>query len=325
MIFRRTFQLPSLDATAEQRIVEFWRRRGVRLRKRRGRTWIGRRGRLWGVLGSDYTRWPTRVRVRVHASGALECSLRIGTRIATFTEETRPLPDAEIQAFGAFVAGQDYQLEGLNSGSGARPWWVHGLLAMRPGALRAPRRIRASAGMAEIAVRAGSCLTVLLIALMAYIASIEWQLYLSRYSKPFRWWDDCILPILVLTGVLGVLAASSAFLVWQRRRSRRCLSAEQVAAQFGTSPEEAQRSLAERGVKPRFIVDGLPVYDPAHVTDAGTLLRPADPPAGETLLRAAAPAVQADAATLLRPAMGEAGSVSAEQPEDEAIVQEARR
>ncbi len=302
MIFRRTFQLPRIDATAEQRIVEFWRRRGVELRRVDERTWRGRRGCFWGRLAtSDPTRWPSDIAITAAPDGTADCALSYSDTWTSFWEPTRPIPDVELQVFEDYVRTGEDDAAKVRSAVGAarRALWTW-IRTSRFGS-RGPRHVKSHSRWVVVALRVAAILMALG-ALVAAFGAITLGRELRQLGAPaspaYRLWGDAV--VASLESAICLLLAS-ALSRWSRQ-SARCLSAEQVAAQFGTTLEKAQRSLAERSVKPRFIVDGLPVYDPAHVTEAGLLLRPADPPTGETLLRAASAAEQADPATLLRPA-----------------------
>jgi hypothetical protein len=62
-----------------------------------------------------------------------------------------------------------------------------------------------------------------------------------------------------------------------------------LCKRLGKSPAQVYQLAAERGVKPRYIVNGLEYYMSADFLDADTLLRPSDAPPEQpaTLLRPA--------------------------------------
>jgi hypothetical protein len=99
------------------------------------------------------------------------------------------------------------------------------------------------------------------------------------------------------------------------------LSIEEVAATTNVDNDALARWAAGQNLKPRAMINGEYLYDPADFGEAATLLRSADAPAAETLLRTSESAAT-DNETLLHPICGDAGGapiLSYEQQEDEVI------
>lgn len=85
----------------------------------------------------------------------------------------------------------------------------------------------------------------------------------------------------------ALLAGSLAGYFWiLHRKTQRCWSLNQAAQSTGMDRADLERIVAGRSIKPEFVVDGTPVYQPAQLTEAAILLRPVGASA-DNLLRAA--------------------------------------
>jgi hypothetical protein len=86
-----------------------------------------------------------------------------------------------------------------------------------------------------------------------------------------------------------VFMGAGAGLLWVRHAMKRCVPAAELGARYSAEPDTVTKLATERGVRPRFIVNGQSWYNPEDLGDAMTLLRPAtqnDEP-NEMLLRPA--------------------------------------
>ena len=94
------------------------------------------------------------------------------------------------------------------------------------------------------------------------------------------------------------------FFKW-RRDVLRLESEETVCRKFGVDKAALQRLIEDRGIRPRYVVNGQSLYDLADFREANMLLRasaaPNAPP--ETLLRPASVNVETPPETLLRAAV----------------------
>jgi hypothetical protein len=124
--------------------------------------------------------------------------------------------------------------------------------------------------------------------------------------------------------IFGLVGALFLGIGWYMRRHFHWLgdltTVDQVAADTGVEPENLDQLAKGRAIKPRVILNGVPVYNPADLGDVALLLRAAEPPADDLLLRPAQSA-RTDSSTLLHPsrATAEADQVivveePAEQP-----------
>jgi hypothetical protein len=88
------------------------------------------------------------------------------------------------------------------------------------------------------------------------------------------------------------------------RHIRRLSRTEQVCATLGLDDAMLERIVAEKGIKPRIIINERPYFDLNDFTDAGLLLRASSAPAAQpgTLLRPASGSAETAPDTLLRAA-----------------------
>jgi hypothetical protein len=88
---------------------------------------------------------------------------------------------------------------------------------------------------------------------------------------------------------------------------------EQTAERLGVSQTDLAQLAEERGIRPRIILNDVPLYEPAEFVDAERLLRPSEAPIGGDLLRPAG-AVRGDEELLLHPADAPAPAYMTEEP-----------
>ena len=106
----------------------------------------------------------------------------------------------------------------------------------------------------------------------------------------------------VLLGV-GALHSTLAYIMGrQLKRIGELATLEQASEDFGFEPARINEAIESKGTKPRMIINGEPLFDPADLDEAATLLRAAPAPPDEELLRPAAGA-PTDSAVLLQPAV----------------------
>jgi|GEM_PF-5338019 len=111
--------------------------------------------------------------------------------------------------------------------------------------------------------------------------------------------------ILLLVGIvntsIGVLSNR------QRQTFSSLQESEELAAGIGITPEELERFIEERDIKPKIYFNDKPLYHPDELVQAKILLRASvQPVSGETLLRAASPAPSTtETDQLLRASKGE--------------------
>jgi len=110
-----------------------------------------------------------------------------------------------------------------------------------------------------------------------------------------------IVPPAVLAGVGALHSTIAFFMNRQVKRIAELATLEQASKDFEIDQDRISQAIELKGIKPRMIMNGEPLFDPADLDQAATLLRAAPPPPDEELLRAAyaAPTVSE---TLLQPA-----------------------
>lgn len=126
-----------------------------------------------------------------------------------------------------------------------------------------------------------------------------------------------VLPFL-LTGkdrniALAVLAPETILfgvITWLMYRQRQNLqplkSAEEVSAQLGLDTEGLERLTENNKIKPRYIINDKPMYNPRDFDEKGILLRASEAPVSpETLLRPAIGEASTPQKQLLRPSATE--------------------
>jgi hypothetical protein len=99
------------------------------------------------------------------------------------------------------------------------------------------------------------------------------------------------LPEPVVSLVIGGSGLFLLGLAWWGEQFRRHVlsmaSLEEAATKLGVGTEDVQRLISDYNVRPRIILNGEPVYDPADFTEHARLLRPSAAPVDGGLLRPA--------------------------------------
>lgn len=101
----------------------------------------------------------------------------------------------------------------------------------------------------------------------------------------------CILGMLLYSTVNGLILR-------ERQRLQQLRRFDEVRVEIGADKDDLRRFACERGISPRMRINGEDFYDLSDFGDAGTLLRPSNPP--EALLRPAASS-ETPGEQLLRP------------------------
>jgi hypothetical protein len=116
------------------------------------------------------------------------------------------------------------------------------------------------------------CLGFLLIGLLFLIAAILG--FAPGFAGRLMW------------GLLGaILGGIGVALLHARREIHRSDSPESLARQFGVSERDLRDIIRERGIEPRYVVNGEPFFDPKAFGDPALLLRAIEKPAEDVLLR----------------------------------------
>src|SRR6266567_2852507 len=125
MEIRRTFSVPGWDESVRQRVVEYWRGRGVELRLEQDGRLVGRRGSLWGnMFAIAISKAPATVYVRC-TGPTVECVMDLDSRfrgITPITPANRSYLHLELAIFESFLLRGDLQPEA---------WIEHKRLASR--------------------------------------------------------------------------------------------------------------------------------------------------------------------------------------------------
>jgi hypothetical protein len=90
---------------------------------------------------------------------------------------------------------------------------------------------------------------------------------------------------IVLVGMLFMGAGVGFLRV--RHALKRCMPADALGALYSAEPDAVSELAKERGIQPRFIINGQSWYNPDDLGDAMTLLRPASSEGSNSLLRPA--------------------------------------
>jgi hypothetical protein len=122
----------------------------------------------------------------------------------------------------------------------------------------------------------------------------------------FAWWAGAdwftLLYTGTCTGVLCLMTLGTAVrVICVRRRLAQLRSARDIAESLGVDPESVRRLASAHAIRPAFVVNGEDRFDPASFHAVATLLRPAPPPAADTLLRPAGSTRFEPDSTLVRP------------------------
>jgi hypothetical protein len=118
-------------------------------------------------------------------------------------------------------------------------------------------------------------------------------------------WTSWI-PRIFVFGVGGVFMGAGVGFLWVSHAMKRCVPAAELGARYSAEPDAVTDLAKEKGVQPRFIINGQSWYNPEDLGDAMTLLRPASSEGGNSLLRPAG-ASSNPHEQLLRPASSELG------------------
>jgi hypothetical protein len=106
---------------------------------------------------------------------------------------------------------------------------------------------------------------------------------------PLLHWMSAVVFPLVLVGIVHgiVFSLLGAWITRIRRRISTLKQPDEVCEVLGIPDEELHEMAAERGVKPKMIINNRPLYDLAEFSDAHTLLRGSSAPVfSDSLLRA---------------------------------------
>jgi hypothetical protein len=122
----------------------------------------------------------------------------------------------------------------------------------------------------------------------------------------FAWWVGAdwftLLYTGTCTGVLSLVTLATAVrVICVRRRLAKLRSARDIAESMGVDPESVRRLASAHAIRPAFVVNGEDRFDLASFRAVATLLRPAPPPAADTLLRPAGSTHFEPDSTLVRP------------------------
>ena len=115
-------------------------------------------------------------------------------------------------------------------------------------------------------------------------------------------------PLSAILLLVGIVHTSIGVLSNRQRQTFSALQeSEKLAAKMGITPEELERLIEERDIKPKIYFNDKPLYHPDELVQAKILLRASvQPVSGETLLRAASPASSTtETDQLLRASKGE--------------------
>jgi len=104
--------------------------------------------------------------------------------------------------------------------------------------------------------------------------------------------------------VPAILVCHGFWLRWLKRRTLACWTLGDIAERTGMPADLLKHVIDMNEIDPRFIVGGIPVYEPWRLTNAAILLRPTDFGINNDLLRPATGNSIGDSA-LVRPAATE--------------------
>jgi hypothetical protein len=113
-----------------------------------------------------------------------------------------------------------------------------------------------------------------------------------------------LLWLALLGGIHGlVFSIMGRWLLKMHKRLAQLKTTEQLAEEFGATPETVQRLAAAHRIRAQININNVDLYDPEEFVASRSLLRAASSPlTPQTLLRAAEPTATQDASeTLLRP------------------------
>jgi Uma2 family endonuclease len=108
---------------------------------------------------------------------------------------------------------------------------------------------------------------------------------LDPQAAPYLASAELALSIVLALGLALVLTYVAKFCGALHSASERCLPLDRAAEKFGNSVADLDHWVQSRGLQPKYIVDGVPVFDPDLLSEAAHLLRAASAPSEQTLLR----------------------------------------
>lgn len=312
MEIRRTIRVPEWTDKVRRKIEEYWRGRGVVLAQVGDGQMSGRRGSLWGNLMSLHIAKVLSTVTITRTADGIECVVDIDARYRGVTKQNRTYVELELAVLESYLATGDMQPEAWkqhrrtsSKASGELMGQAMRSIYLRRGPLPIAGDLKFKAWM--LAVFAVALPPIMLIYGSSLYKLIEGVR--GRHLRPSAAAFGAALFGPVAAVFFGILfGAMALWMLKVRRQSATCLSVEQAAERLGVDADLMQRSITERKIQPRFILNGEAVYEVEEITGAARLLRAADLPTAEELLRPAGSTQVADDAVMLRvPAATESG------------------
>lgn len=304
MEIRRTVRLPEWNGSVWQRIVEYWRGRGVALQRLDDGRLVGRRGSVWGNLSSLHIAKVLTTVTVTRTDQAVECVLDVDPRYRSITKLNRTYLELELALFEAYLLTGELHPEA---------WVEHRRAAIKTrGELMATAHRHLYTGRGPMVIGGDLRLKAWMILLFAVAlppAALHWGPMMDQiFGALIIGRSAHHGPRLALFG--PIMAAVFPLLfgglgLWMlklRKESAKCLDAEQAATRLGIDADLMRSAIQNRRIEPRFILDGEPVYDLDDLTGAARLLRPAETPTADGLLRPAVTSSTHANEHMLRPA-----------------------
>lgn len=311
MEFCKTIRLPDWNPSFRQKVEAYWQGRGVHLQAVDDKRMAGRRGSLWGNLNSLHiAKVLTRVTITRTEEG-IACVVDVDPRFRSISLHNRTYLELELAEFESYLLTGELQPQAWEAhrraankamGELAGMALRHAYLRKGPMVVGGDLKFKAwltlggALVLSPMALLWGPKLKILLDILHGHPAVLD---PLAR-----------LLFGPVLAGLFAAMCIGMAlFLLRVGRTSAACVNVEQAAERLGMDTDGMRHAIAERGIQPRYILNGEPVYQMEEITGAAQLLRAAQTPVAEGLLLPTSATLPHSGEQMLRPVVGEPAAV----------------